>query len=198
MPQLSGLPLQVQQQQTQPLQLSAGQFNQAGSLQGSIANINLVNLATTSAGPHTLYGGATIYGEGTDREKDFGQLPGWQDIDAILIDGAELGGGAPALKAGAELPNTSSKVGRDSKVRVLHKGNALVAPAEDTVIETAFGKVEVSAHSMALIMALPTGTAVYDLDDRHKDSIVVTLGTSRIALAPGRHGDDHIATRPRL
>jgi hypothetical protein len=40
---------------------------------------------------------------------------------------------------------------------------------------------------MALIMALPTGTAVYNLDDSRKNSIVITIGKDQMTLAPGEH-----------
>jgi hypothetical protein len=69
----------------------------------------------------------------------------------------------------------------------LRRGNLVIAPDKDTVIETAFGTVSVAAHSVALIMAQPTGTAVYNLDDRHQNSVVLTIGKKQLALAPGRH-----------
>ena len=69
----------------------------------------------------------------------------------------------------------------------LRKGNVVIAPDQDTVIETSFGKVQVGARSMALIMALPTGTAVYNLDDTRKNSIVITTSKNQMTLAPGRH-----------
>jgi hypothetical protein len=77
--------------------------------------------------------------------------------------------------------------GPEAKVMQLRKGNVVVAPDQDTVIETSFGTVEVGAKSMALIMALPSGTAVYNLDDTRKNSIVITIGKDHMTLAPGRH-----------
>jgi hypothetical protein len=69
----------------------------------------------------------------------------------------------------------------------LRKGNVVVAPDQDTVIDTAFGQVKVGAGSMALIMALTTGTAVYNLDDQRKESVVITIGKNHLSLQPGRH-----------
>jgi len=63
----------------------------------------------------------------------------------------------------------------------------VVAPDQDTVLETPFGTVEVAAKSVALIMALPSCTAVYNLDDSRKNAVVVTIGKSRVVLVPGRH-----------
>jgi hypothetical protein len=45
----------------------------------------------------------------------------------------------------------------------------------------------VGAKSVALIMALPTGTAVFNLDDTRKNSVVLTIGKNQMVLAPGRH-----------
>jgi hypothetical protein len=58
---------------------------------------------------------------------------------------------------------------------------------QDTVVETSFGQVEVGARSVALTMALPSGTAVYNLDDCRKNSVVLRIGKSQMTLAPGRH-----------
>jgi hypothetical protein len=77
--------------------------------------------------------------------------------------------------------------GPETKTMTLRKGNVVVAPDQDTVIETYFGTVAVGAHSVALIMALPSGTAVYNLDDTRKNSVVLTIGKSKMTLAPGRH-----------
>jgi len=69
----------------------------------------------------------------------------------------------------------------------LNQGNIFVAAKKDTVIDTAFGKVTVGAGSMALIMTLPGGTAVYNFDDNRRDSVVISNGDKRISLPPGGH-----------
>jgi len=105
------------------------------------------------------------------------------EIEAAVVAGTEMGLDGPTTKD----IQLAGWTGPSTKVMQLRKGNVVVAPDQDTVIETAFGKVEVSAHSMALIMALPTGTAVYNLDDSRKNSVVITIGKNQMTLAPGRH-----------
>jgi hypothetical protein len=102
------------------------------------------------------------------------------EVQATLFTGADLGiSGTQATleydaKAGAKLVS-------------LKKGNVVVAPKEDIVIDTAFGQVNVAAHSVVMIMALPSGTAVFNLDDTHKNAVVITSGTARLPIAPGCH-----------
>jgi hypothetical protein len=89
--------------------------------------------------------------------------------------------------SGGKVVEYSAKGDASERVVTLRKGNMVLAPKVDTVVETAFGKVTVAAKSMALIMAMPSGTAVFNLDDSRKNSVVVSIGNSSVALTPGRH-----------
>ena len=63
--------------------------------------------------------------------------------------------------SGGKLAEYSSRGDAQSRTLTLRRGNMVVAPKVDTVVETAFGTVTVAAKSMALIMAMPSGTAVF-------------------------------------
>jgi hypothetical protein len=54
------------------------------------------------------------------------------------------------------------------------------------VLKTSYGTVEVKSGAIALIVTSPTGTAVYNLHDAHKDSVSISAGMRKIAIAPGR------------
>ena len=103
------------------------------------------------------------------------------EIDAVMVADAEMG------LSGGKAVEYSAKGDAASRHVTLRKGNMVVAPKVDTIVETAFGNVTVAAKSMALIMALPSGTAVFNLDDSRKNSVVVNIGNSSVTLAPGRH-----------
>jgi hypothetical protein len=73
----------------------------------------------------------------------------------------------------------------ESAKQVLGKGSVLLAPTEDSTIQTAFGKIKVNAGALVLVLSTSNGTAVYDLDDRHRSSVTVIVGDDEIDLAPG-------------
>jgi hypothetical protein len=149
-----------------------------GALQSSIVDSN------TSPATRTLYGAASQYdvpAESIYIGRDQAQVG---EIEATLV-GASADIGIDG--ADAKSIEMAGWTGVDAKVMKLRKGNVVVAPKVDTVVETAFGKVAVGARSMALIMALPTGTAVFNLDDTRKNAVVITIGKTQVTLAPGRH-----------
>lgn len=82
--------------------------------------------------------------------------------------------------------NTST-IGDAHKVVDLDKGSVLFAPFVDTVVKTPFGDVEIAAKSVALVFSSAHGTAVYNLDDQHRDAVHVKAGEQRMHIAPGRH-----------
>ncbi len=154
-----------------------------GAAQTSIVDGNDANTATQLT--RTLYGQATEYGVPEQCRiigNDSSQV---DEIEAALIAGScEMGIAGPRGPKSIEMSGWTSP---QTKVMTLRKGNVVVAPDQDTVIETSFGTVEVAAKSVALIIAMPSGTAVYNLDDSRKNSIVLHIGKDHMTLAPGRH-----------
>ncbi len=72
-------------------------------------------------------------------------------------------------------------------VRQLEQGPLLLAPEENTTVQTRYGAVDVAARAVALIIAFKGGVAVYNLHDYKHDSVVIRSAGHRIALAPGRN-----------
>lgn len=58
--------------------------------------------------------------------------------------------------------------------RKLDRGPLLVAPENDIVVETPFGKVNVAAKTLALLIASENSVAVYNLHDIRKSALTVT------------------------
>jgi hypothetical protein len=78
----------------------------------------------------------------------------------------------------------------------LNRGSVVFAPSTNTQVSTAFGTINIAAHSLVLVMALKDSVAVYDLNDTHRAAVSVSVHSSapsdradakRFVLAPGRH-----------
>jgi len=67
----------------------------------------------------------------------------------------------------------------------LDKGSVLAMPTTDSVLHTPAGDVFVAKGSLALVMALDGGVAVYNLHDTRKDAVTITSGARKVALQPG-------------
>src|SRR5262249_1182983 len=68
----------------------------------------------------------------------------------------------------------------------LRQGNAVYAPSSDKIVDTTFGTVKIAAGSLALVMADDNRLAVYNVDDARHDAVVVTLGSRKLTLSPGK------------
>lgn len=69
----------------------------------------------------------------------------------------------------------------------MNSGNMLVVPLQDTVVETPYGTVRIGAKATVLVAVTRAGVAVYDIDDKRKNSVLVESNGHSIALSPGRH-----------
>ena len=154
---------------------------QAGSAQAASAQ---VGSAQTVSATRTLYGSASenvaptqsIY-VGTPNQSGI-------DIEATII-------GSPSAKCPGGPSADSLELARVESGENVHmqlrKGNIVVAPEQDTTIDTGFATVKIRKGSVALIMVRGTGAALYNLDDSHDRSVVVTAGDRQLTLTPGRH-----------
>jgi hypothetical protein len=89
----------------------------------------------------------------------------------------------------AEISTTrDAKSGGDGQVarRNFDRGALLIAPSENTILDTPFATVGISAHSLALVVATDKAVSVFDLHDSHKNAVVVIAGNQNLALSPGR------------
>ncbi len=138
---------------------------------------------------HTLYGAASEYGVATESTYIGSGGSPVGEIEATLVTGADLGIDGAAINdiEMAGWTSANSQTGANSKTMQLRKGNVVIAPDQDTVIETSFGRVAVSAKSVALIMALPTGTSCIR-SGRHSQRCRRNnhRSTKHVTLAPGR------------
>jgi hypothetical protein len=73
------------------------------------------------------------------------------------------------------------------KTVTLRRGSVLFAPTRDTVVNTPYGDVQISANAVVLVMAFGKGLAVYDIDDRRQNAVTVTAASKQFALTPGTH-----------
>ncbi len=64
-------------------------------------------------------------------------------------------------------------------------GSILAVPTKDTIFKTPVAEVKVAAKSMALIVCFTGGVAVYNFDDSHHKSVVVSVGERNVTLTPG-------------
>lgn len=58
---------------------------------------------------------------------------------------------------------------------------AIFAPFADATVQTPNGAVDIDAKSVVLVFATENSTAVFCLDDQHRDAVIV-LGRSRYAI----------------
>lgn len=98
------------------------------------------------------------------------------DIDlALTTGGANFGSG-----------NAIATM-KHSDLVTLDNGSALFVPLKDMTVVTPKGSVKLSANSVAFVSVNSTQLSVYDINDHHKSSVVVSTGGRDLALSPGRH-----------
>ena len=156
----------------------------SGSAQSSIIEETISASKISNPITRTLYGATTETEYQVPEENIFvggGAKP--VEIEAVMLAGVDMGISGPSRSSSVEMNEMN---GSSSRVIKLRRGNVIVAPENDTLIETSFGNVEVGAKSVVFIMALSTGTAVFNLDDSHRNSVSVSVGKKQMALAPGR------------
>jgi hypothetical protein len=112
------------------------------------------------------------------------------------VSATELDGGAiPSIFLGrsdihltnSEAAASHSKLERSATGEAtLFAGTALISPTQDITILTPHGKVMVAARSLAMIMSLPNGLAVYNLHDFKGGSVAVEREGKRTCIAPAR------------
>jgi len=70
--------------------------------------------------------------------------------------------------------------------QTLDNGAVLLAPDQNSVVDTPFGSVAVAGGSVVLVVAFDKGLAVYDLHDGHKGAVTVANGADTTTLIPGK------------
>jgi hypothetical protein len=105
--------------------------------------------------------------------------------NAILSPGRP--GRSPQIQAEISR-NKVNKAGGDTTAarRSFDRGALLIAPEQNTIFDTPFATIAVSANSLAMIVATDRAVAVYDLHDSHKNAIMLTASNQTFALAPGQ------------
>src|SRR5262249_22301926 len=67
----------------------------------------------------------------------------------------------------------------------LNRGSVVFAPTVDRAIETPFGTIDIDAGSLVLVLSVADLVAVYDLDDRHRGAVSISVHGQRFTLHPG-------------
>ncbi|MBS1999001.1 MAG: hypothetical protein JSS86_21895, partial [Cyanobacteria bacterium SZAS LIN-2] len=70
--------------------------------------------------------------------------------------------------------------------QTLDNGATLLAPDENSVIETPYGTIKVEGGAVALVIAFDKGLAVFDLHDGHKGAVTVSIDDEQETLMPGK------------
>ena len=113
----------------------------------------------------------------------YGVTSAFAPTESVFVGGAS----AHSSDIEAKVIGISDDVSEKRQTTKLTRGNMLIAPKSDTVVETPFGQVSVRAGAVALIMAQHNGVAVYNLHDERTGSVSLTAGSSTTVLTPGRH-----------
>jgi hypothetical protein len=88
----------------------------------------------------------------------------------------------------SDMQKKSSGVQRaGAVVKELPHGARLLSADQDTLFETSMGQVFVAKGALALIVCDQGTLSVYNLDDTRSGAVVLTAGSEKITLAPGRH-----------
>ncbi len=131
-------------------------------------------------------------------EANVGAVPSYFDdvIPAVVYSDTELGISsglsselqhvhATVLKAGQSALEAS--LSRNEGVRAIKVKDAcaLIAPQFDSVVETKFGRVNIDAGALVLLIQNANGLAIYDLDDAHGKSVSLTQNGQTLHLYPG-------------
>ena len=71
---------------------------------------------------------------------------------------------------------------------VIENQSLLLAPFSNTTVKTKFGEIDVDARSMVLVFSSPKGTSIFNLDDQHRNSVIVrTASNHKFVLSAGKH-----------
>ncbi|MDZ4832701.1 MAG: hypothetical protein SGJ27_02755 [Candidatus Melainabacteria bacterium] len=76
---------------------------------------------------------------------------------------------------------------KHSECVTMDNGSALFVPSKNMTIVTPKGSVKLAANSVAFVSVDGNQLSVYDINDNHKSSVVVSTGGRDLALSPGRH-----------
>jgi hypothetical protein len=96
--------------------------------------------------------------------------------------GSQQAGGQ---QSGAEKLSSLDSAGAIKSV-TFTRGAVLFAPSADTEVKTPFGTLEIAGHSLVFAVSGTNGLSIYNLDDRHKNAVVVKTSSESITLIPGQ------------
>ncbi|MBS1989907.1 MAG: hypothetical protein JSS83_05270, partial [Cyanobacteria bacterium SZAS LIN-3] len=109
----------------------------------------------------------------SETEMDGGEVP------VALIHGGNISISDAATASAAELTDN------EKSSKTLSRGSVLVMPTTDTTIHTQFGDVAIAAKSVALVIAVRDGLAVFNIDDRKSDAVTITSAGKKLSVQPG-------------
>ncbi|MBU6453259.1 MAG: hypothetical protein KGS72_15865 [Cyanobacteria bacterium REEB67] len=100
------------------------------------------------------------------------------------------GGIVKNARGSAPAESTRSLTGAVSNVaeKQLDRGVMLFCPEVNTRVRCGNATIDVAADSLALLIAFDGGVAAYNMHDTKRDAVVITNGSHRLVVAPGRSG----------
>ncbi|MBS1994020.1 MAG: hypothetical protein JSS83_26090, partial [Cyanobacteria bacterium SZAS LIN-3] len=133
------------------------------SLSGAPALINVAALSGTLIAGPDLAMNASISNAG---------------LNAVFNSQVEAGMPARHFGAGAQTARGEQRLGHEA---------LLLAADRDHTLQTRFGDLTVKNKALALIISTELGLTIFNLDDRHKESVVARVGNRSISVEPGCH-----------
>ena len=115
----------------------------------------------------------------SETELSNGQIP------AAVTSDIEFGIKNDTRQAALPVATSGRTAQSGSRELTMNKGSVLLAPKVDTCLNTAYGKVDIKAGALVLVLTTSSGMAVYDLDDQHGASVTISANEQKIQLSPG-------------
>jgi hypothetical protein len=142
------------------------------------ANLLSANLSTVSTAPLTLSSSTNFTGSIAAQAANTGGIVSGNNVSAVT--GKPLFGG---ISAKHHLGSHSTAV----EHQTLDNRAVILSPEHAMTVDTKFGKVDIAAKSLVILVATDKSLSVYNFhDDSHK-AVVVTAHGAPLEVYPGRH-----------
>jgi hypothetical protein len=149
------------------LPTSSSNLQSTAEVGTGLSNVGIQSgyVAQTSTAGMNLNGNVSMFDDGAQSHEEFIEGQIW-------MTGERISSVAQSTDSGKNL--------------VVEDGNVLFVTNADTTVETPLGSVNLSAHSVVLVMSNHNRLAVFDMDDSHPNSVVVRRGHETVSLSPGK------------
>lgn len=115
-------------------------------------------------------------------------ISGWtrsDNLNTMVV--AHSAAAATGLSSQVDAGACKAPLHRCGEDATFKSGTAVLAPAEDTTVKTVFGRVDIKAGAIVLLVADSKAISVYNLDDQRINSVAIYTGERTLTLSPGQH-----------